>query len=129
MAYALHMRLLPVLLLVTPIASFGYALAMLVAPGFMRDISAAPGEDAWLRYQVPLYIGLGIISLAAARDVIPTPGVVWGIAAVWAGLFAVLVINLATGDEAWRALVVFRLVFDLGMALALAGAQLFRADE
>ena len=122
------MRLLPALLTLTAIVSLGYALATLVAPGFMRDISAAPSEDAWLRYQLPLYIGLAIVSLAAARDVVPTPGVVWGIAVVWAGLFAVLVINLATGDEPWSALVVFRLVFDPGMALAIGGAQLLRED-
>lgn len=122
------MRLLPVLLVITAITSFGYALLITFAPGFMRDISAAPGEDAWLRYQVPLYLGLGIIGLAAARDWLPTPGVVWGIVVVWAGLFAVLVINLATGDEGWSAQVVFRLVFDPAMALALGGAQLLRRD-
>lgn len=123
------MRLLPALLIITAIASLGYALVTVVAPGFMRDLSAAPSEDAWLRYQVPLYIGLAVISLAAARDVVPTPGVVWGIASVWGGLFAVLIINLARGDEPWSALVVIRLVFDPAMAIALAGAQLVRRES
>ena len=77
---------------------------------------------------LPLYLGLGIISLAAARDPVPPPGVVWGIVVVWSGLFAVLVVNLVAGDEPWTALVAFRMVFDPGMALALGGTQLFRSD-
>ena len=122
------MRLLPALLIVTAVASFAYALALIVAPDLLRDLSAAPSEDAWVRYQLPLYIGLGIISLAAARDIVPTPGVVWGIAAVWAGLFVVLAINLASGEEPWTALAVVRIVFDPAMALALGAAQLLRDD-
>ena len=122
------MRLLRSLLIVTAIASLVYAAGLTFAPGLMRDLSAAPGEDAWLRYQVPLYSGLAIVSLATARDLVPTPGVVWGIAAVWAGLFVVLVVNLATGDESFSALVAFRLVFDPAMALAIAVSEGLRED-
>jgi hypothetical protein len=120
------MRLLAALLIVTAVAAFGYAALLILAPSLLRDISAAPGEDAWLRYQVPLYVGLGIVSLAATRDPIRSGGVVWGIAAVWAGLFVVLVVNLATGDEHWTILAIFRLVFDPGMAMALAATQVMR---
>ncbi len=121
-------RVLATLLLVTAVFAFGYALGLLLVPDLLRDLSAAPSERVWVLYGVPVCVGLGTIGLAAARDPVPSKGVVWGITVVWAGLFIVLVNGLLTGNEPWTWLTWFRLVFGPGMPVGLAGAQLLRVD-
>lgn len=113
------MRLAKAVLTVSAIGSFGYAVGLIVVPDLLAGLGAGPSETAWVRYLIPIYLGLGLVTLDASRH----PGnrrlAGWGVAVIWLGLAGAHLANMQLGDEPVTGSTVGLLVFDLLMGASL----------
>jgi len=115
------MSLLRVMLIASALGSVGYGIG-LVIPDLYPVPEVAPEGDAWARYLVPIYLGLGAIAWLASRRPTETIGLAWCFVLVWGGLVATHLVNMWLGDEPVNAITLGLLAFDTAMGgLLLAG--------
>jgi hypothetical protein len=126
-----YLRLTRLVLLVTAVGSVLYAVGLAVVPDLLADLGAGPEQTSWVRYLVPIYLGLGVMAWVARRAPLAFAGIAWGFTVVWAGLAAAHIVNMALGDEPVGTSTVGLLAFDalMGVALAVGLLQLWRNQE
>ena len=113
------MRGLKVLLLINFISGGMYTLLLLVLPGQVAGTIMAPQEIAWVRYLVPIYLALSIVSWHAFRKPQENVAVIQALLVMWAGLVIAHLVNAVTGDTQLGVTMPL-LVFDAIMAAAFA---------
>ncbi len=113
------MILLRIMLIASAIGSVGYGIGLLI-PGLYPIPEVAPEGDAWARYLVPIYLGLGAIAWLASRRPMEMIGIAWCFVLVWGGLVAGHLVNMWLGDEPVGAITLGLLVFDAAMGGLLA---------
>jgi len=108
------MSLLRAMLIASAVGSVGYGIGLLI-PGLYPIPEVAPEGDAWARYLVPIYLGLGVIGWAASRRPTEMLGIAWAFVLIWGGLVAGHVVNMWLGDEPVGVITLGLLAFDASM--------------
>ncbi len=108
------MSLLRVMLLASAVGSVGYGIGLLI-PGLYPIPEVAPEGNAWARYLVPIYLGLGVIGWVASRRPTAAMGIAWAFVLIWGGLVAGHVVNMWLGDEPVNVITLGLLAFDASM--------------
>jgi len=113
------MKVTRIALIITAVGSIIYTVGLLVVPDLLGELGAGPEQTSWVRYLIPIYIGLGVMAWVASVDPRQFSQIAWAFTLIWAGLAAAHVVNMSLGDEPVSVSTVGLLAFDAAMAVIL----------